>query len=54
MSRYHTTRYVAGGLYGLAAVFGAMSAYQTVRTLRTSVAVTPTPNGATVSLAGRF
>jgi len=63
-SKYRYTRYAAGGLYGLTAAFGLMSALETLRVVRAEkresatqkaqVSVAPTQSGAVFSLVGRF
>jgi hypothetical protein len=63
-SKYKYTRYAAGGLYGLTAAFGLMSALETLHVMRAEkresatpkaqVSVAPTPSGAMFSLAGSF
>lgn len=63
-SNYRYTRYAAGGLYGLTAAFGLMSALETLKVVRagkresatqkSQISVAPTPSGAMFSLAGSF
>jgi hypothetical protein len=63
-SKYRYLRYAAGGLYGLTAAFGLMSALDTLRVVRAEqreaagakaqVSIAPTPSGAVFSLVGRF
>ncbi len=63
-SKYRYTRYAAGGLYGLTAAFGLMSALETLRVIRAEkresatqsaqVSVAPTQSGAVFSVTGSF